>query len=190
MLNYNELKPGIIFIFNNEPWEVLEYNFVRMQKRRPTVQVKIKNLIDGKTIAKTFSQGDSFEEAEIEEKQVKFIYGHRGKYVFSPINQPSQRMEINEEQLIDIAKYLVPDTIVKAFYFQNEIIKIQLPIKMDFKVIESPPSIKGDTASGGSKSVKIETGAIVQTPLFIEEGDIIRVNTQTGEYTERISKKK
>lgn len=190
MLNYNELKPGVIFILNNEPWEVLEYNFVRMQKRRPTVQVKIKNLIDGKTITKAFSQGESFEEAEIEERQVKFIYGHRGKYVFSPVKQSNQRIEMSEEQIGNIIKYLVPNTIVKALYFQGKIIKITLPVKIDFKVIESPPSIKGDTASGGTKSVKIETGATVQTPLFIEEGDIIKVNTQTGEYAERVSKKK
>lgn len=188
MLDYNELKPGTIFILDNQPWKVLEYNFVWMQKRKPLVQTKIRNLINGKIVSKTFSQGESLEEAGLEEEQIKFIYEHRGKYIFSLTNQLNQRIEMNENQIGETAKYLKPGIAMKALCFDGKIIKIKLPVKMDFKVVEAPPSVKGNTASGGLKVVKIETGATIKTPLFIEVGDVIRVNTQTGDYAERISK--
>ena len=188
MLDYNELKPGTIFILDNQPWKVLEYNFVWMQKRKPLVQTKIRNLINGKIVSKTFSQGESLEEAGLEEEQIKFIYEHRGKYIFSLTNQLNQRIEMNENQIGETAKYLKPGITMKALCFDGKIIKIKLPVKMDFKVVEAPPSVKGNTASGGLKVVKIETGATIKTPLFIEVGDVIRVNTQTGDYAERISK--
>lgn len=190
MLNYNELKPGTIFILNGQPHQVLEYNFLRMQQRKPVAQTKIKNLISGKIIERTFTQSDSFEEAEIKREKVKFIYGHRGNFVFCYENDPSKRFELNEIIIGDAIKYLKPNALVEAILFEEKIIAISLPVKMDFKVIEAPPNIKGDTASGGTKVVTIETNAKINAPFFIENGDIIRVNTQTGEYAERTEKGK
>jgi len=190
MINYNDLKPGKVFILDGQPYQVLEFSFLRMQQRKPVAQTKIKNLINGKIINRNFQHTDSFEEAEIKYREVKFLYSHRDKFVFCEMNDPSKRFEISEEQIGDMAMYLKPNSPIEVMEFEDKIINIFMPIKMDFKVIEAPPSIKGNTAQGGVKAVKIETGTMINVPLFVESGDIIRVNTQTGEYTERVEKGK
>lgn len=188
MLDYNQLKPGIIFIFEGAPYEILESEFLRMQQRKPVVRAKIKNLISGKIFERTFHQNESFEEAEIEKRKVKYLYNHRGKFFFCEENNPAVRFDLNQEQIGEISKYLKQNTLVDIAVFNGKIINISLPIKMDFEVVESPPGIKGDTAQGGTKAVIIETGAKINAPLFIEAGDIIRINTQAGEYVERVKK--
>ncbi len=190
MLSYNDLKPGTVFILDSQPYQVLEFHFVRMQQRKPVVQTKIRNLINGKVISRNFQHTESFEEAEIKYREVKFLYSHRDKFVFCETDNPPKRFELGSEQIGEMARYLRPNSTVQVMEFKEKIVNILLPIKMDFKVIEAPPSIKGNTAQGGVKAVKIETGATVNVPLFIEEGDIIRINTQTGEYTERVEKGK
>lgn len=189
-LSYNELKIGVIFTKNEDPdpYQVLEYAFIRMQQRKPVTQLKIKNLITGKTQEYNAHQNEDFREAEIDIMPLNFIYSHRNEYWFSDPKNPKNRFLIKEEILGDIAKYLKPNTEVKAFKFKEKILTIELPVKMDFKVTESPPAIKGNTAQGGDKLVTLETGAKINVPLFINEGDIIRINTQTGDYVERVEK--
>ncbi len=188
MLNYNELKPGVFFVMDNEPYEVLEFGFMRMQQRKPVAQTKIKNLITGKVLNRNFQHTDSFEEAEIDYKKVKFLYAHRDKFIFCELNNPSTRFELPQSAIGEQAKFLKPNSEVEVVSFKEKIINVNLSIKMQFKVIEAPPSIKGNTAQGGNKMVKIETGILINAPLFVEEGDIIELNTQTGEYTGRVNK--
>ncbi len=185
MINYNELKPGTLFILDGQPYEVLEFGFMRMQQRKPVAQTKIKNLITGKIISRNFQHTDSFQEAEIDYKKVKFLYSHRDKFVFCEPGNSSARFELPQSAIGEQAKFLKPNSEAEVVSFENKIININLPVKMDFKVIEAPPSIKGNTAQGGNKVVKIETGVSVNAPLFIKEGDVIEINTQTGEYTGR-----
>jgi len=188
MFNYNELKPGVIFILDGEPYEVLEFGFMRMQQRKPVAQTKIKNMITGKVLNRNFQHTDSFAEAAIDYTKVKFLYSHRDKFVFADIKNPAARFELNKEAIGDKVGFFKPNSEVEVVKFKEKIITINLPIKMQFKVIEAPPSIKGNTAQGGNKAVKIETGALINAPLFVEEGDIIEVNTQTGEYSGRVNK--
>jgi len=190
MLNYNDLKPGTSFILDGQPYLVLEFNFLRMQQRKPVAQTKIKNLISGKIISRNFQSNETFEEADINYKKVKFLYNHRDKFVFCELNNPAKRFELEGNQIGELVKFLKPNSEVEVIEFEGKIINVSLPIKMEFKVIEAPPGIRGNTAQGGTKAVKIETGAIISVPLFIEEGDIIRINTQTGLYTERVEKGK
>jgi len=190
MLSYSDLRPGVFFVLDGQPYEVLEFSFLRMQQRKPVAQTKIKNLISGKIISRNFQPNETFEEAQINYKDVKFLYSHREKFVFCEKNNPSQRFEINQEQIGDLSKFLKPNGEVEVIEYEGKIINVDLPIKMELKVIEAPPSIKGNTAQGGTKAVKLETGAMINAPLFIEEGDIIRVNTQTGDYVERVEKGK
>jgi len=190
MLNYNELKPGAVFILGGEPYEVLEFNFLRMQQRKPVAQTKIRNLITGKILHRNFQHTENFEEAEIGYKKFKFLYSHRDKFVFCDTQNPSGRFELSAEIVGDKAKFLKPNSEVEIMSFQDKIINVRLPIKMDYKVIEAPPAIRGNTAQGGAKTVTIETGAQISVPLFINEGDIIRINTQTDEYVERVEKGK
>jgi elongation factor P len=190
MLNYTDLRQGTVFLLDSQPYEVLEFNFLRMQQRKPVVQTKIKNLINGKIISRNFQPSETFEGAEVKFRDAKFLYAHRGKFVFSEINDPSKRHELGEEQIGDAAKFLKPNSAIRAMEFNNKIINVSLPIKMEFKVMEAPPSVKGNTAQGGTKMVKLETGAMISVPLFVEAGDIVRINTQTGQYTERAEKGK
>ena len=188
MLSYNELKAGILFIKDGEPYEVLEYAFVRMQQRKPVAQLKIKNLISGKVMNYTAHQNESFKEAEIEVNPVQFIYHHSGEYWFHEAGKPQNRFSLKDDILGNTVKYLKPNTEIKAFKFNGKIINVELPIKVDLKVTEAPPAIRGNTAQGGTKVAVLETGAKVNVPLFINEGDIIRINTKTGEYAERVEK--
>ena len=190
MFNYNELKPGVNFIVDGEPYEVLEFSFLRMQQRKPVAQTKIRNLITGKILSRNFQHTESFQEAEIDYKKVKFLYSHKDKFVFCDIQNPSDRFELPTEIVGDKAKFLKLNSEMEVVSFQGKTISVILPIKMDFKVVEAPPRTRGNTAQGGTKTVKIETGAQIVVPLFINEGDIIKINTTTGEYTERIEKGK
>ncbi|OGN00563.1 MAG: hypothetical protein A3B91_01665 [Candidatus Yanofskybacteria bacterium RIFCSPHIGHO2_02_FULL_41_29] len=187
-LGVNELKLKTFFIYEGQPYVVLETHHLKMQQRRPTVQVKMRNLINGKVLERNFAQSDVFEEADVERQKVKYLYAHRDKYWFSYEREPSKRFELAEDILGSSTKFLKESTVLEAILFEGKIITVDLPIKMDFKVIEAPPAIRGDTAQGGVKQVKIETGATINVPLFINEGDVVRINTETGEYVERVEK--
>lgn len=189
-IDYNELKVGVVFTKNEDPdpYKVLEYAFIRMQQRKPVTQLKIKNLLSGKVQDYTAHQNETFREAEIESMEATFIYENRGECWFHEKGNPKKRFALKDEIVGDIAHFLKPQTEVKAFLWKENVISIELPVKMDFKVIEAPPAIKGNTAQGGTKLVTLETGAKINVPLFINEGDIVRINTTTGEYTERVEK--
>lgn len=168
------------------PYEVIETHFLRMQQRKAVVQTKIRNLITGKLLDRNFQASDSFEEAEIERTHAIFIYESKGQYWFHEDGNPKARFMLEADVAGEQAQFLKPNTRVQTMVFKEKVIKIEIPVKMDFKVIEAPPSLKGNTAQGGNKVVTIEGGAKVSAPLFINEGDMIRVNTQTGDYVERV----
>jgi len=186
MLNYNELKPGKYIIIDGQPYLVLEFNFLRMQQRKPVVQTKIKNLINGKIIERNFQQNDKFEEAEIETRPIKYLYNHKQEFWFCAENNPSARFKIEESLIGNSADLMKPNLIVEANIFNDKIIGIKLPVKVGLKVIEAPPATKGNTAQGGTKQVKLETGAMINVPLFIKEGDVIKINTEARQYVERV----
>jgi elongation factor P len=187
-LGVNQLKSRTYFIYEGQPYVVLETHHLKMQQRRPTVQTKMRNLVNGKILERNFAQSDTFEEADVEKKRVKFLYSHRSQFWFSYDNDPSKRFELSEDILGDSIKFLKPNTVLDAITFESEVINVDLPIKMEFNVIEAPPAVRGDTAQGGVKQVKIETGATLNVPLFISQGDVIRINTENGEYVERVEK--
>ena len=212
MLTHTDLKKGVQFIYEGQPWEVIEASLLKMAQRRPVIQSKIRNLLDGRVQEKNFQQGDIFKEAELEKKDIKFIYQSKGQYFFcSPphqtsknlfeekneqtshslwcggkINDPSKRFSFTEAQVGTQAKYLKPNEIVTGLIFEEKIISFILPIKVQLKVKESAPGVKGDRAQGGTKSAILESGAEVQVPLFVEEGDTIEINTETGQYVRRV----
>ncbi len=187
-LGVNELKPKTFLIYEGQPYVVLETHHLKMQQRRPTVQVKMRNVINGKILERNFAQSDVFEEADIKRRKVKFLYNHREQYWFSYEKEPSKRFLLTEELIGEATKFLKPNTVLDAIEYNGNIVNIELPIKMEFRVVEAPPAIRGDTAQGGVKQVKIETGAYLNVPLFINQDDIVRINTETGEYVERVEK--
>ena len=160
---------------------VLETHHLKMQQRRPVVQTKFRNLLSGKHLERNFAQSDVFEVADVARKEVKFLYNHRDEYWFVDPKDSSKRFELAAELIGDQTKFLKPNTILEALSWNDDIININLPIKMEFKVVEAPPSIKGDTATGGTKVVKLDTGAEINAPLFVNKGDSIIANTETGD---------
>lgn len=189
MFSYTDLTKGILFILDGDPYEVVESHFLRMQQRKAVVQTKIRNLVTGKILDRNFQPSDSFEEAEIERKAAVFLYFNRDQYWFHEDGNPKNRFFLPAEVLGKQGQFLKPNTKVTTVMFKNRVIKVIMPVKMDFKVTEAPPAIKGNTAQGGSKTVTVEGGAKISAPLFVNEDDIIRINTETGEYVERAKKK-
>jgi elongation factor P len=188
MLSYNQLKPGTYIVFNKDPYEILEYDFLRMQQRKPVAQVKMRNLVTGNSMSYTFHQSDKIEEADMSYKTIKFLYSNKDEYWFCTENDPKNRFTFSKGQLGKKADFLKNNVIVDAIIFNKKIIDIKIPIKVELKVIEAPPGIRGDTAQGGTKQIKLESGASINAPLFINQDDIVRVNTQTGQYIERAEK--
>jgi len=188
MLSYNELKPGIFIVLNGQPFAVLESEFLRMQQRKPVMKTKLKNLVSGSVVERSFQPSDQLEEAEMEKVKAKFLYGHRGEFWFCDANDAKKRFQLDADAVAGKENFLKANSEVEMLKFGDKILSINLPVKMDYKVVEAPPGIKGDTAQGGTKVVVVETGAKISAPLFINEGDIVRVNTETGSYVERVEK--
>lgn len=186
MISFNELKKGVKILLDNQPYEIIEASFLFKGRGSSIVQTKIKNLITGNVLSQTFHPGEEFEEAEVSKLRAKFLYRHRERLFFCQEENPSQRFDLTEEQIGPAAKFLKPNQIVEGIIFQNKVINISLPIKINLKVIEAPPGIKGNRAEPGTKTVTLETGAKINAPLFIEEGDIVEVNTETEEYVRRV----
>lgn len=189
MLAYTDLKPGTRIILDGEPYVVLEYVFAKKQRQKPTVQTKVKNLITGAIKERSFHQSDNINEAEIETKEVKFLYTNKGEFWFCSPNNPGDRFKLREDMIGDGAKFLKENSIVKAFVFLGNIINVELPVKVNLKILEAPPAVRGNTAQGVTKQAKLETGAFLNVPIFIAEGDVVSINTEKGEYVERVSKK-
>jgi elongation factor P len=186
MINYFGLKRGVQFLMDGIPYEITESQPVGKAQDVFIIKAKIKNLITGKISDKSFHQDDRYDEADLSKVEVKFIYGNRGKYIFSEANNPSKRFELTEDQLGGSTKFIKANQVIEGVKFNEEIINVLLPIKVQLKVTESAPGIKGDRAQGGTKMAVLETGAQVNVPLFVQEGDIVEVNTETGEYTRRV----
>ena len=188
MLSYNELRPGHFIAYEGSVCEVLNAQFLRMQQRKPVMKVKLRDLISGKVKETSFQQSDELQEAQLDRMKSRFLYESKGEYWFDEAGNPKNRFKFSADELGGKTQFLKPQTKVTALMFGEKFISIQLPVKMEFKVTMAPPAIRGNTSSGGNKQVEIETGAMIGTPLFIEEGDIIRVNTETGMYAERVKK--
>ncbi len=191
MLQYNEIREKKIIIYNDEPCEVVESHVARTQQRKPQNQVKLKSLISGKTIAATFHVSEQADEADITKREVTFLYQNKGEFYFCDPEEKSNRFKLEENLIGNAGKFLKQNGNVTALVWTNEddeekIIKISLPIKIEFKVKDAPPAVRGDTSKGGNKIITLENGATLNAPMFINEGDIVRVNTETGEYVERV----
>lgn len=185
MLEYNEVKERKHIIHNGEPFEVLTSHVFRKQQRKPVNATKLKNLITGRVIEHSFQVSDKVLEAEIESRQIKYLYSNRGEYWFCEANDPAKRFAMKEDVVGPQGKFLKANSIISILSFEGRFVGLKLPIKVDLKVTEAPPAVKGDTAKGGTKQVTLETGATINVPLFINEGEMIRINTETGDYVEK-----
>jgi len=188
MLTINDLKSGSLVIIDGSPYQILELSHLHMGRGGSSIQTKIRNLKTGQVFSRNFKPSDMFEEANIEKRPLTFLYQHRDQFVFEDPANKKNRFSLNESVIGENKKWLKPNSSLTGVFLEGEPLNLTLPIKMDFKVTEAPPGIQGNRSQAGTKAVTIETGTVVQTPLFINTGDAIRVNTETGEYVERVSK--
>lgn len=192
MLNYNEIRERKYIVLEGEPYEVLESSIKKKNRQKPANQTKLKHLINGSVKQVAFHQSDVVEEADIDKKKVTYSFSKFDRqtksteYWFLEGEDKSKRFSLSSDVIGDKINYLKENSKIDALTFNDEIIGIQLPIKVELEVTEAPPNIKGNTVSGGDKKVTLETGAVTTVPMFVEVGDIIRVKTDTGEYVERV----
>ena len=188
ILAYNEITQKKVIEYNGEPYEVLSSHVFRMQQRKPVNQTKLRHLVSGKVLEISFHQNENASEAEIGHIEAKYLYTNRGESWFAEEGNPKNRFSFPEDAVHDKVQWLIPNATVEVMTYKDEPATIEIPIKIELKVTEAPPAVRGDTATGGDKRVTLESGASVTTPLFINEGDVLRINTETGEYVERVSK--
>jgi elongation factor P len=188
MLAYNEIIPKKVIILDGEPYEVIASHVFRKQQRKPVNQTKLRNLKTGKVTERSFHQAEKADEAELTLKEVTFEYQNRGEYWFSNPENPRERFQLPADAVGPAGVFLKAKTAVEIIEFSGEIIGVKVPIKMELAVKSTPPGVRGNTAQGGSKQATLETGATVTVPLFVNDGDLIRVNTEMGTYVERVEK--
>lgn len=188
-VEYNNILPKKTVVMDGDPYLVLTSNISKKDRQKASNAVKMKNLRTGGVVDRTFHQADVLEEAEIEKRDVKYLYENKGEYWFCLPNDPSHRFHLSEDVVGHLNNFVTGNSIVQAVVFDEEIMSVITPIKVELKVKEASEAVKGNTSSGGAtKEVTLETGYLIQVPQFIGKGDVIAVNTESGQYSERISK--
>ncbi len=186
MLKHNEIRKGKFIVLENDPCEVIKYSHAAKGRGKSVVQTQLKNLRTGNVLQKTFHPNETAQEAELDKINAVFVYSNKGKFIFHEEDDSSARFNLTKEQLGDKVDYLKEKALITAVTFDEKIINISLPVKMIFTVKEAPPGVRGNRAEGGTKSVVLETGKMIDVPLFINEGDLVEINTETGEYVRRV----
>ena len=184
MYEITDLKIGTNVDLDGEPYKVVWNQFSKTGRQGGVMAVKLKNLKDGKVIPKTFQGADKITPAEIAMKKAQFLYNDGEGYHFMD-SENFEQFSLSEEAVGEAGQFLQDGEEYALMHFNGTPINVSLPVKMEFKVVETPPGVKGDTAQGGTKPAKLNCGVTVQVPLFINEGDLIRINTETLEYVER-----
>jgi len=185
MYSTADFRKGLKIVFNNEPYEIIDFQHVKMGRGGAIVRTKMKNLKTGYVIENTFRSGEKVEKPELEERPMQYLYKTDEGLVFMD-NESFEQITISEEMIGDGINYLIENMNVDVNFYQGRPIGVEIPTFVELKVVETVPGIKGDTASGGSKPAKLETGAVIQVPLFVNEGEIIKIDTRTGTYLERV----
>ncbi len=180
----NSIKVGLNILVNEEPYQVLEASFMRTAQRKPVMRTKLRHLFTGRVLEQSFKPGDKVEEADMSRTKASFLYADDTHCHF--MNQESfEQFDFSKETLGDQLKFLKEGLEVNILNFNGSPITVELPKKVTLKVVETPPGVRGDTATGGTKQAKLETGLTVNVPLFIKEGELVVVNTETSTYVER-----
>ncbi len=186
MASLTDIKTGTIVKIGGDPYLVTWSQFNRKQARKPVMRTKLKNLVNGAALDKTFLAGESFEFAEIENHRCQYLYRDDGTAHFMN-NESFEQFQLPTDQVEGALPYLKDDTEVYVTFYEGKPISVQPPIKIELRVVETPPGVKGDTVQGGTKPAVLETGITISVPLFVNEGDVILVNTDSGDYVSRVT---
>lgn len=189
---YNDLEKGDKIIYKNHCCEIISLSRMFKGRGQSVLQVKLKDLINGSLISTTFHPGDKFREPEIKKISLRYIYTHQGKFVFSDMKDVSKRFQIDDKRfsistINRIKNFLKPNDIAFGIFFKEKLINIIPNVKVVLRVIKALPKIKGERAEAGKKTVTLETGLKIKVPLFIEQNDLIEINTEQNKYVRRIT---
>ena len=184
-INFGDLRKGVAIELDGQPYEVVDYERHKMQQRAPVTRLRLKNMRDGKVIERTFqSYTTEFSLAEVDAKSAQYLFSDGRFYTFMDMETYDQ-YQLTREQIGDMVSYLKEEMVVDVIFYKEQVINVHLPIFVDLKVAETIPGFKGDTAQGGTKPATLETGLLVHVPLFISNGEQVRIDTRSGEYIER-----
>jgi elongation factor P len=184
-ISTSDFKTGLTIEYEGNVFQIVEFQHVKPGKGGAFVRSRIKNLMTGNTIDKTWRAGERMEQAIVERRNVEFLYRDGDDLVFMDMSDYEQ-MTLPAKQVGDAVNFLKDNTPVQLVQWKDQLINMELPQTMEFKITQSDPGVRGDTAQGGSKPATLETGAVVTVPLFVNEGETIRVDTRSGQYIERV----
>ena len=185
MLTTSEFRKGLKIEISGEPYVIVDFQHVKPGKGGAFVRTRIKSLVSGNVIDMTFRSGDKVDKPDLEERDMQFLYETSGEFHFMDTNNYEQ-LFLNAEQLGDSKDYLKENLVIKALFHNKRPIGIEVPMFVELKVVKTEPGVRGDTATGATKSATLESGAAIQVPLFVEEGDVLRIDTRTREYITRV----
>ncbi len=181
----SDLKKGLKVEIEGVPYKIVEYQHVKPGKGAAFVRVKMKSFFDGRVLEKTFHAGDKCEEPNLQEKSMQYLYHDGDHFQFMNVESYEQ-IALSDEQVGDVAKWMTDGMTVSILFHNNKAISVDVPQVVELKITETPPNFKGDTSSGSKKPATLETGAVIQIPYHVLEGDVVRVNTELGEYIEKV----
>lgn len=184
MIDVNDLRSGVTFELDGELFKVLEYSHHKPGRGKATIRTKVRNMRSGTVLDKSFISGDRVDDVRLNYREAQYLYEQAGLYHFMDTETYEQPV-VNADILGDAVDYLTEGLEIKLTFYGEEAIEIELPTSVTLQVMEAPIGVRGDTATGATKSVTTETGLEVQVPLFVEQGEAIRVDTRTGDYIER-----
>ena len=185
MFESGDLKKGLKIELDGEPYVIVQFEFVKPGKGQALYKCKLKNMLTGAQFDKTFRSSEKFNKANLEEVEMEYLYSDGDQFCFMNTSTYDQEF-VSEEQVGESKNFLKENTVCNVLLFEGKPIGISLPYFIDLKIIKADPWAKGDTASGDSKPAKLETGYVLNVPPFIQEGELIRIDTRTGEYVERV----
>jgi translation elongation factor P len=186
MYSTSDFRRGLKIELEGTPYSIVEFQHVKPGKGGAFVRTKLKNLGTGRVIERTFRSGEKVDKPDLEEKSMQHLYAEGKQYYFMDLESYEQTF-LTEDQLGDSKNYLQENITITALFHQGKVIGVEVPMFVELTVAKTDPGVRGDTASGGSKPATMETGAVIQVPLFINEGDKVKIDTRTGEYIERIT---
>jgi elongation factor P len=184
MISTSDFRTGITIEIDGNVWQVVDFQHVKPGKGAAFVRTKMKNVRSGAVVERTFNPGEKLARAHIERREMQFLYESDGEFNFMD-NENFEQIAVAADQLGDAPKYLKENMHIGIMFFQGTIIGVDLPFAVELAVVETDPGIRGDTATGGTKPAKMETGCVVRVPLFINVGDVLRIDTRSGDYLER-----
>ena len=185
MYETSDIRKGLKIRIDGEPYIVVEFQFVKPGKGNAFTRTRIKNLVTGAVLDKTYKSGEKLKEASMEEREMQFLYRDDSGFFFMDQSSYDQ-ITISPEVVDQDARFLKDNLVVMVLLFEDRPVSIALPNFVELEVIDTEPGVRGDTASGGKKPATLETGTVINVPLFIERGEILRIDTRTGDYTERV----